>query len=49
MKLLAAEEQSIVDHILDLDARGFPPRPATLKDIADLLLAKRHRAPIGPT
>ena len=49
MKLLATEEQSIVDHVLDLDARGFPPRPAALKDMADLLLAERHRAPVGPT
>ena len=49
MKELPTEEQTIVDHVLDLDARGFPPRPAALKDMADLLLAERYRAPVGPT
>jgi hypothetical protein len=48
MKLLLTEEQRIVNHTLDLDTRGFAPRLATLKDIADSLLAKRHRDPVGP-
>ena len=49
MKLLPIEEQTIIDHVLDLDARGLQPRPAALEDVADLLLAERHRAPVGPT
>lgn len=37
----------IDQHILDLDARGFPPRLAAVKDMADSLLAERHRDPVG--
>ena len=48
MKLLPTEEQTILDHVLDLDAKGFPPRPAALKDLADLLLAERKKDPVGP-
>jgi hypothetical protein len=47
MKLLKTEEDVIVQHILDLDARGFPPRLAAVKDMADSLLAERHRDPVG--
>jgi hypothetical protein len=47
MKLLKTEEDVIVQHILDLDARGFPPQLAAVKDIADSLLAEQHRNPIG--
>jgi hypothetical protein len=47
MKLLRTEEDVIVQHILDLDARGFPPRLAAVKDMADSLLAERHRDPVG--
>ena len=47
MKLLVTEEDVIVQHILDLDARGFPPRLAAVKDMADSLLAERHRDPVG--
>jgi hypothetical protein len=47
MKLLKTEEEVIVRHILDLDARGFPPRLAAVKDMADSLLAERHRDPVG--
>jgi len=43
------EEQTSIDHVLDLDARGLRPRPVALEDVADLLLAERHRAPVGPT
>ena len=46
-KLLLTEEEVIVQHILDLDARGFPPRLATVKEMADSLLAERHRDPVG--
>jgi hypothetical protein len=46
MKLLKTEEDVIVQHILDLDARGFLPRLAAVKDMADSLLAERHRDPV---
>tara|TARA_R110002003_G_scaffold482_2_gene20057 strand:- start:5544 stop:5672 length:129 start_codon:yes stop_codon:yes gene_type:complete len=42
MKLLKSEEEVIVQHILDLDERGFPPCLAAVKDMADLLLRERH-------
>jgi hypothetical protein len=47
MNLLKTEEDIIVQHTLDLDARGFAPRYAAIKDIADSLLAERHRDPVG--
>jgi hypothetical protein len=42
LKLLKTDEEVIVQHLLDLDARGFPPRLAAVKDMADSLLAERH-------
>jgi hypothetical protein len=47
MKLLKTEEEVIVQHILDLDARGFPPWLATVKDMADSLLAEQHCKLVG--
>lgn len=47
MKLLKTEEEVIVKYVLNLNARGFPPRLAAVKDMADSLLAKRHRDPVG--
>jgi hypothetical protein len=47
IKLLKTEEAVIVQHILNLDARGFPPRLAAVKDMADSLLAKRYRDLVG--
>lgn len=47
MKLLKTEEEVIVQHVLDLDARGFPPQLRDVKDMADSLLAERHRDPVG--
>jgi hypothetical protein len=47
MNLLKREEDIIVQHILDLDARGFSPRLAAIKDMADSLLAERQRNPVG--
>ena len=37
----------IVKNILDLNARGFPLRLSAVKDLANSLLAARHRDPIG--
>jgi hypothetical protein len=42
MKLLKIEEEVIIQHILDLDARRFPPRLATIADIANSLRAERY-------
>jgi hypothetical protein len=47
MKLLKTEEDVIVEHILNLDERGWAPRLAAVKDMADCLLAERHRDPVG--
>jgi hypothetical protein len=46
-KLLPTEETVIVQHVFDLDLRGFPPRLAAVKDMADSLLAERHCDPVG--
>ena len=47
LKLTATEEQTLVQYIIDLDARGFPPRIAGVSDMADLLLAARYGKPTG--
>ena len=46
-KLTKSEEESLIQYVLDLDARGFPPRISGIKDMADLLLATRHGQPTG--
>jgi hypothetical protein len=46
-RLRKTEEDVIVQHILDLNLRGFPPQLATVKDMADSLLAKRYEDPIS--
>jgi signal transduction histidine kinase len=46
-KLLLTEEETVVQHVLDLDARGFPSQLAAVKDMADLLLAEHHQDPVG--
>jgi hypothetical protein len=47
MKLPKTEEDVIVQHILDLDARGFPPQLAAVKDMADSSLAECHQDLVG--
>ncbi|KFY32348.1 hypothetical protein V493_00285 [Pseudogymnoascus sp. VKM F-4281 (FW-2241)] len=42
--LTATEEEAIVRYVLDLDMRGFPPRIASVEDMANLLLALRGTA-----
>ena len=39
--LTEIEEEVIVQYILDLDARGFPPRVEDIKDMADHILVTR--------
>jgi hypothetical protein len=46
-RLRKTEEDVIVQHVLNLDLRGFPPRLATVKDMADSLLAERYEDPVG--
>jgi hypothetical protein len=46
-KLTLYEEEAIVQYILDLDSRGFPPRPRDVREMADLLLAERDASPVG--
>ena len=46
-KLTKLEEEVIVDHILDLDLRGFPPTYAAVRDMADKLLAARGAGQVG--
>jgi coenzyme F420-reducing hydrogenase gamma subunit len=40
-KLTSYEESALVQYILDLDLRGFPPRPQAIQEMADLLLSER--------
>jgi uncharacterized protein YoaH (UPF0181 family) len=45
--LTATEEQVIVEHILELVARGFPLRLAAVADMANSLRAERGLGYIG--
>ena len=46
-KLTKLEEEVIVDHILDLDLRGFSPTYVAVRDMADRLLAARGAGQVG--
>ena len=41
-KLTSTEELVIVQHILKLDERGYPPRLTNVEDMANSLLAERN-------
>jgi hypothetical protein len=41
------KEKVVIQHILKLVARGFPPRLAAVADIANSLHAKRNLGPVG--
>jgi hypothetical protein len=47
--LTSYEETAIIQYILDLDSRGFPPRPDEIREMAELLLAERGNRPTGKT
>ena len=47
MRLEATEERVIVQHILKLDERGYPPRLPDVEDMANVLLAERSQRPIS--
>ena len=46
-KLTDLEELTIVKHVLDLDARSFPPRICGVEDMANRLRADRDASPVG--
>lgn len=45
-KLSTNEEESLLQWILSMDKRGAPPRPAVVREMANLLLAKWGETPI---
>jgi hypothetical protein len=47
-KLSSTKEQSLVQWILDLDRRGFPPQVIDVRRMADALLAGRGQGPPPP-
>jgi len=46
-KLTDLEETVIVQHILDLDARAFPPRLCHVEDMVNRLLRERGASCVG--
>jgi len=46
-KLSDLEEQIIIQFILDLDSRGFPPQLRGVEEMANRLLADRGASPVG--
>ncbi|KAF2188421.1 hypothetical protein K469DRAFT_95459 [Zopfia rhizophila CBS 207.26] len=41
------DEATLTEHILDLAARGYPPRKKIVEDMANMLLALRSKRPVG--
>jgi hypothetical protein len=46
-KLSDLEEQMLLQSIIDLDSRGFPPQIHIVEDMANRLLAARDAPPVG--
>lgn len=46
-KLTTLEEETVVEYVLDLDARLYPPRMSEVKDMADRLLKDRGEESVG--
>ena len=47
LNLTKSKEDTIVQHVLSLDERGFPPRVAGLETMANFLLEKRNGEHVG--
>lgn len=48
-KLTELEEKTIVEYILDLDARCYPPRLSEVRDMANRLIEDRGASRVGAT
>jgi hypothetical protein len=48
-KLTQLEEDSLAQWIISIDTRGAAPRPSTVRDIANILLAARGESPPATT
>src|ERR1700742_4221350 len=46
-KLTELEEETLVQHILDLNSRSFPPRLSGVEDMANQLLRERDATKVG--
>jgi DNA invertase Pin-like site-specific DNA recombinase len=46
-KLDKIKEETLIRHIIEQDAQGFPMQPSGVEDMANLLLASRNGKPIG--
>ncbi len=46
-QLTDSEEKAIVQYVLELDARSFPPRLRSVEDMANQLLRIRDAPPVG--
>jgi hypothetical protein len=46
-KMTDLEEKVLVEHILDLAAKGFPPRLCVVEDMANRVLATRDGGRVG--
>ena len=45
--LTKSEESVIIQYILDLDSRGFPPKLSAVRDMANQLLGARAAGQVG--
>ena len=46
-KLTNSEESAILQYIIDLDLRAFPPRLSMVEDMANILLATRNASDVS--
>ena len=46
-RLTDSEEKAIIQYIIELDTRSFPPRLRSIEDMANQLLRVRDAPPIG--
>lgn len=47
MRLTSIEEDTLVEVIIDLDSRGFPPRLSGVEEMANILLEERAGGRVG--